>query len=93
MSTRSDKRYSGRSSALAALLTGAVIIVALSVLFAPAIGVGWCDDAGDAGVSACYLIYRSVTGIETNLGLWLVPVVLTAAATTVVALGRRRRAL
>ncbi|MDL9980982.1 hypothetical protein [Microbacterium candidum] len=71
---------------------GLFAVVIASVLLAPVIGVGWCDDAVPGGTSSCGGYQRSIVGIETNVWIWLAAMLIVVLGTLVAIWVRWRRA-
>ena len=65
--------------------TGTEALIAVSILFAPIISVGWCSDADETGTSVCVSAQRSILGFETNMWVWLRAVMVVFIGTAIVA--------
>jgi disulfide bond formation protein DsbB len=66
-------------------------LIAVSILLAPIIGVGWCSDADKNGTSVCGSSQRSILGFETNMWVWLGAVMLVIIGTVIVARSTAKR--
>jgi len=69
---------------------GVLAGVLATVLFAPIITMGWRADAAEGGEPYCGSIQTSLVGVETNVWLWPVAMMIVIIATAFVA--RRQRA-
>lgn len=72
-----------------ALVVGLFANLAVAMLLAPIVTVGWCADAGEGGTSVCGSEQRSLLGAATPWWLWAGIQVAAIAATVIIA---RRRA-
>ena len=72
-----------RRSTVRIALLGALAALAATALFAPVLTSGWCYDATAGGESSCGSVQTSVLGIESNLWLWVVAMIVVVAMTSI----------
>jgi hypothetical protein len=72
------------------LWSGAVVALAVSILFAPVITYGWCADAIEGGASTCGSSQHSVVGIPSSIWLWAGSLAVVLIVTSMLAIRARR---